>query len=93
MNLQSLSIPELYTFESIVLNIKAIKSKYTGILSSFSVFKHHDKVLCLKQIHDLFYSLNLDEWKIDRIWEYLNNDIEYAILEDIVNRQKNKKMV
>lgn len=93
MSSLELGVPATYTFENIVLNLKAIKSNYTGILSSFSVFEHHDKVLCLKQIHDLFYSLNLDEWKIDRIWEYLNNDIEYAILEDIVNRQNSKKML
>ena len=44
----------------------------------------------MKEIHDLLYSLNLDTWKIDKIWEYLNNDIEYDFLEKLVNRQKNK---
>ena len=90
MNLQELGIPEFYTFKNIVLNLKAIKCNYEGILSSFLPFNTHNKVICLKQIHDLFYSLNLDTWKIDRIWEYLNNDISYEMLETIVNRQKCK---
>ena len=88
MNLQELGVPELYTFKNIVLNLKTIKSNYTGFLSSFSVFKHREKVLCHKQIHDQFYSLNLDTWKIDRIWEYLNNDLDYESLFSIANRQK-----
>ncbi len=90
MNLQELGIPEFYTFKIIVLNLKAIKSKYHGILSLFLPFDSHNKVLCMKEIHDLLYSLNLDTWKIDKIWEYLNNDIEYDFLEKLVNRQKNK---
>jgi len=90
MSLQELGIPEFYTFKNIVLNLKAIKCNYNGILSLFLPFQHHEKVLCLKQIHDLFYSLNLDTWKIDRIWEYLNGDIEYELLLDIVNRQNCK---
>lgn len=90
MNLQELGIPEFYTFKIIVLNLKAIKSKYTGILSLFLPFDSHNKVLRMKEIHDLLYSLNLDTWKIDRIWEYLNGDIEYEFLENLVNRQKTK---
>lgn len=93
MSLLELGVPETYTFENIVLNLKAIKSNYIRVLSSFFAFNLHEKVICLKKIHDQFYSLNLDTWKIDRIWEFLNNDIEYAILEDIVNRQNSKKML
>lgn len=90
MSLQELGIPEFYTFKGIVLNIRTIKCNYTGILSSFLPFQLHEKVICLKQIHDMLYSLEMETWKIDRIWEYLNNDIDYEILEDIVNRQNCK---
>jgi len=90
MNLQELGVPETYTFQSIILNLKAIKTNYTGILSSFLVFDIHSKLLCLRQIHDQFYSLNLETWKIDRIWEYLNNDLDYETIFHIANRQKQK---
>lgn len=93
MSLLELGVPETYTFENIVLNLKAIKSNYIGVLSSFFAFNLHEKVIYLKEIRDQFYSLNLDTWKIDRIWEYLNNDIDYVVIEGIVNRQKNKKMI
>lgn len=90
MSLLELGVPETYTFENIVLNLKAIKSNYIGVLSSFFAFDLHEKVICLKKIHDQFYSLELETWKIDRIWEYLNNDIDLESLQIIVNRQKKK---
>lgn len=93
MSLLELGVPETYTFENIVLNLKTIKSNYIGVLSSFFAFDLHNKVICLKEIHDQFYSLNLDTWKIDRIWEYLNNDIDYETIEIIANRQNLKKML
>ena len=93
MNLFELGIPEPYTFKLIVSNLKAIKCNYTSILLSFFPFELHAKVICLKQIHDLFYSLSLEEWQIDRIWEFLNNDIGFEVFENILNRQKSKTML
>lgn len=93
MNLNQLGIPEPYTFKSIILNLKAIKCNYSSILLSFFPFELHAKVICLKQIHDLFYSLTLEEWQIDRIWEFLNNDIPFETFDSILNRQKRKSML
>ena len=77
----NLNIDPSWSFKEIIMNIKNIKEDFTLKLSSFSYFKLHDKVLFLRLIKDQIYSLNIDYWKQNKIWEYLNDNIE---LKDLI---------
>ena len=62
---------EFLTFKEILENAEALKTRYQGFLSPF-----FDSQKIIKW-RDYIYSLPIDEWKSDRIWEYLNDDIPY----------------
>lgn len=61
--------------------INAVKRKYEDIMLSFSVFNNNKNTdNSLRKIKKDIYSLKFEEWKRDKLWEYLNNDIEYVEL-------------
>jgi hypothetical protein len=60
---------EFLSFEGILKNIEVLKTRYQGFLSPFF------NVERIVEWRDYVYSLPIDEWKSDRIWEYLNDDI------------------
>lgn len=74
------------SFKNLVIQAKAIKNQYNGILSSFSYFNLHDKVEFERNFRDLIYSLNFEEWKKDRLWDYLNDYMTYEKLISIARR-------
>lgn len=57
------------TFKEILQNAEALKTRYQGFLSPFF---NAEKIV---EWRDYVYSLPIEEWKSDRIWEYLNDDI------------------
>ena len=60
---------EFLSFEGILKNIQVLKTRYQGFLSPFF---NVEKIV---EWRDYVYSLPIEEWKSDRIWEYLNDDI------------------
>lgn len=60
---------EFLSFEGILKNIEVLKTRYQGFLSPFF------NVERIVEWRDYVYSLPIEEWKSDRIWEYLNDDI------------------
>lgn len=60
---------EFLTFKEILQNAEALKTRYQGFLSPFFNVKR------IIEWRDYVYSLPIEEWKSDRIWEYLNDDI------------------
>lgn len=60
---------EFLTFKEILQNAEALKTRYQGFLSPFF---NVEKIV---EWRDYVYSLPIEEWKSDRIWEYLNDDI------------------
>lgn len=60
---------EFLTFKEILQNAEALKTRYQGFLSPFF---NVEKIV---EWRDYIYSLPIEEWKSDRIWEYLNDDI------------------
>jgi hypothetical protein len=60
---------EFLSFEGILKNIEVLKTRYQGFLSPFFNVKR------IVEWRDYVYSLPIEEWKSDRIWEYLNDDI------------------
>lgn len=61
--------------------INAVKRKYEDIMLSFSVFNNNKNTdNSLRKIKKDIYSLKFEEWKRDKLWEYINDDIDYVSL-------------
>lgn len=86
--MKELNINQNWTFKEVVDNLKSLRTDYEGILATFSYFDLHDKVLFLKNTRDKFYSLNLQEWEKDKIWDYMNGFEFLYVLKGIVKRRK-----
>jgi len=69
---------EKMTFRQFVENCEALKSQYEEVLSPFF---NVQLVRCWKK---MIYGLNIEEWKKDRLWEYLNNDVPIELLKKLV---------
>lgn len=69
-----------WTFEKAVKNIMTLKSQYKEILASFSYYELKDKVIFRHNTRNSFYSMNLKEWEIDKLWEYMNDYEELPVL-------------
>ena len=85
-----LNINPDWSFQDVVDNLKVLRTQYEEILHFFSYFDLHEEVLFMKNTRDAFYSLNFDEWKKDRIWDYMNHFEFYYVLKGIANRQNQK---
>ena len=69
---------EKMTFRQFVENCEALKSQYEEVLSPFF---NVQLVRCWKK---MIYGLNIEEWKKDRLWEYLNDDVPIDLLKKLV---------
>ena len=85
-----LHIDPSWSFKQVVLNLKALKSNYEGILALFYYRDLKEIVSFKKRTRDSVYSLNLPEWQKDKIWEYMNGFEFYSVLKGIANRQNVK---
>lgn len=75
-----------WNFKQIVFNLRALKSQYNGILCSFSYFDRHKVVEFKRACRNKIYALQFEEWKKDRLWEYLNNYESLTTLQEIARR-------
>lgn len=73
---------ENFSFESFVDNIEAIKDTYVVFLSPFFDKK---KIIFFKRT---VYSFGVAEWKKDKVWEYLNGDINSEVFVEIAKHLK-----
>lgn len=71
-----------WNYKQILSNLKTLRHDFEDALASFSSFELHKKVLFTYQFKQSIYSLNFETWKKDRIWEYLNHDIAFGILQN-----------
>lgn len=62
------------TFKQFINNCKVLKAQYEELFTPFLMKK---TIRCWKV---MIYSLDMVEWKRDKIWNYLNGDIEYEEL-------------
>lgn len=67
------------TFRQFVESAQALKDNYECLLMPFFRPK---EIRCWKT---MIYSLNIAEWKRDKIWNYLNGDMEYEELVKLVD--------
>ena len=70
-----------WTFKECVKKIRTLKSQYQRVLVSFSFLQDAKKeATFIRQTRNEIYSLPYDEWKRDKLWEYMNDDIEYVVI-------------
>ena len=63
------------TFKEFVNNCKVLKAQYDELFTPF--FVATKTIRCWKV---MIYSLDMAEWKRDKIWNYFNGDMEYEEL-------------
>lgn len=74
-------VNENWTFKECIRKVRTLKTQYQGVLMSFYFLKNpQQEERFIRETRKEIYSLQFDEWKKDKIWEYMNDDIEYAII-------------
>ena len=69
-----------WTFEQVVANIETLKTYYGRLLTSFSYFERQKRIKLCRRFKTQIYSLHIEEYKLNRIWRYINDEIEYEEL-------------
>ena len=68
-----MEINQNWNFKEIVSVLKSLKEQYWEKVRSFSYFDLHEKVVYMRKFRDDIYKLDFEEWKKDKIWDYINN--------------------
>ena len=66
-------INQNWNFKEIVSVLKSLKEQYWEKVRSFSYFDLHEKVVYMRKFRNDIYKLDFEEWKKDKIWDYINN--------------------
>ena len=74
------------TFKDFVLNIEAVKSLFWETIASFSCIELQKEVEFKINFRKMVYSLKFDEWRCDRILEYIYDDISEEKWNNIINK-------
>lgn len=69
----NVNINKEWNYKDIIKNIRKIKDDYNKILSSFSITCEENAFILATRTK--IYSLNLEEFEKDRVWEYINGDL------------------
>ena len=62
-----------WDYKEAIKNLRTLKIQYDEFLMSFFTIKEKNKFI--KETRDSIYSLLIEEFQKDRIWEYMNGDI------------------
>ena len=73
-------INENWTYKELVDNIEALKTQINGVLASFSCYEIKLSIQYRKQLRKDIYALKFEEWKKERILEYIYDDIGKDVL-------------
>lgn len=73
-----------WKFKDVVEQIEGIKADYKDVITSFLYFDLRKKVKFQYKIKQQVYSLNFEMWKRDKIWEYLNDYVEFESLKRFI---------
>lgn len=69
-----------WTYNETIEHAEAIKSYYKDTLASFLWHEGVKRVLFMRDMKLLIYSLKFEEWRRDKIWAYLNDDEPFLAL-------------
>lgn len=78
--MSEININTNWTFKELVENIEVIKSQIWDIITSFSYFDIKKEVDFKRRLRKTIYSFKFEEWRRDRILEYIYNDVEFDVL-------------
>lgn len=82
--MSELNINTNWTFKELVENIEVIKSQVWDIITSFSYFDIKKEVDFKRRLRKTIYSFKFEEWRRDRILEYIYNDVEFDVLKRLI---------
>ncbi len=77
-----------WTFKETVEHLKTLKTQYEEILASFSCFELRKEVNFKVHTKRQFYSLKFEEWKRDKLWNYMNGYEFLYVIKNIADRCK-----
>ena len=77
-----------WTYRQAAINVRTLKYRYEGILSSFSLWQTKEWADFISSTRDQFYALDLLEWQIDNLWNYMNGNFPYFYLIRSASRYK-----
>lgn len=63
-----------WKYKDVLKHIEALKEQYKEVLASFSWKEHKEKNAVIYNLKRQIYSLKIEEWRKNKIWEYLNSD-------------------
>ena len=69
-----------WNYKEVVNNIEAVKSQILGVIASFSYFQNRDKTIFMRWVKDSIYSFEFQDWKKDKIIEYIYGDVDIDLL-------------
>lgn len=84
-----------WTFRDLVINAKRLKQEYSFCLTFFSYnytyeeLKYRNNII--RETKRKLYALDIDEWKINKIWEYMNGDEYMSTLHYLLSQIDKKK--
>lgn len=84
-----------WTFRDLVKNAKRLKQDYVFCLTFFSYnytfeeLKYRNNII--RELKRNLYALDIEEWKIDKVWEYMNEDLTHTLLRMILCQIDKKK--
>jgi len=77
-----------WTYRQAANNIKALRLQYREVLASFSLWQTKEWADFISSTRDQFYALDLLEWQIDNLWNYMNGNFPYFYLIRSASRYK-----
>lgn len=84
-----------WTFRELVRNARRLKQEYIFCLTFFSYDYTFDELKyrnnIIRELKRNLYALNIEEWKIDKVWEYMNEDLTHDLLRMILCQIDKKK--
>ena len=83
-----MEIDNSITFKQLVDRLEDLRHEYNRGLCLFKCYEVKERTKYRQQIRDLFYSLNIEYWQKDRIWDYMNYYEEIEVLQEIAARYK-----
>ena len=72
-----------WNFKQTIYFLYELKQDYNTALALFNCFNIREKIDLIRKFKKDIYALKFEEWKKDKIWDYLNDNIEFDIFEKI----------
>lgn len=77
-------IEQSWTSKEILHNARALKSYLDEMTALFSCKEPKKYFEFKKRLKHDIYSLQIEKWKCDRLWEYLHGDVDFDTLWKII---------